>query len=87
MKMKKNNIQYTIRAIPEAVDNALRKSSVREGCSLNNYVIDTLKKGAGLSDAPNSFHDLDFLSGKWIKDEACEKALEEFNHIDEAMWK
>ncbi|OGV62607.1 MAG: hypothetical protein A2283_13545 [Lentisphaerae bacterium RIFOXYA12_FULL_48_11] len=84
--MKKSDIQYTIRAVPEDVDDALRKNSVREGCSLNNYVIDTLRKGAGLSDT-QLFHDLDFLSGKWIKDEVCENALEEFNRIDEGMWK
>lgn len=85
--MKKNNIQYTIRAIPEDVDEALRKNSVREGCSLNNYVIDTLRKGAGLSDSPHVFHDLDFLSSTWVKDEVCERALEEFDRIDEEMWK
>ena len=84
---KKNNIQYTIRAVPEDVDNTLRKNSVREGCSLNNYVIDTLKKGTGMSDTPHLFHDLDSLSGTWVKDEACERTLEEFNHIDEDMWK
>lgn len=85
--MKKGNIQYTIRAVPEDVDEALRKNSVREGCSLNNYVVDALRKGAGLSDTPCLFHDLDFLAGTWVKDEVCEKALEEFDRIDEDIWK
>ena len=85
--MRKSNKQYTIRAIPEDLDDSLRRNSVREGCSLNNYVIETLKKGAGLTDAPPVFHDLDFLSGTWIKDDVCERALEEFNRIDEDIWK
>jgi len=88
MKRKKeNNIQYTIRAVPSNVDEALRKNCVREGCSLNNYVVETLRKGAGLSDSPPLFHDLDFMAGTWVKDKVCEQALEEFNHIDEDMWK
>ena len=89
MNKKKNerNVQYTIRAIPGDVDCVLRKNCVREGCSLNNYVIDTLRKGAGLADTPQLLHDLDFISGTWVKDAACERALEEFNRIDEDMWK
>lgn len=76
-----------MRSIPEDVDKALREKSVREGCSLNNYVIDTLRNGVGLSDSPPVFHDLDYLSGSWIKDDDCEKALDEFNRIDEGIWK
>jgi hypothetical protein len=87
MKKKKDiTIQYTVRAVPLNVDEALRKNCVREGCSLNNYVVETLKKGAGLSDTPVVFHDLDFMAGTWVKDPVCEEALEEFNRIDEGMW-
>lgn len=86
-KRKETNIQYTVRDVPQNVDEALRKNCLREGCSLNNYVVDILKKGAGLSDKPLLFHDLDFMAGTWVKDQACEQALEEFNRIDEDMWK
>ena len=83
----KKKVQYTVRSVPEDVDKVLREKAVREGCSLNTYLIDTLKSGAGLSNNPPSFHDLDHLSGKLVSDPECEKALEEFDKIDEEMWK
>ena len=85
--MKKRPVQYTIRAVPEDLDEAVRKHSVREGTSLNSYVVDALRRGVGLSDTPPRFHDLDHLSGSWVKDKACEKALKEFDRIDEDLWK
>jgi hypothetical protein len=85
--MMKKKVQYTVRAVPEEVDKALRDKAVREGCSLNTYLVDTLKNGAGLTDTPPSFHDLDHLAGKWISDPECDKALKEFDKIDEDMWK
>ena len=83
----KKKVQYTVRSVPEDVDRALREKAVREGCSLNSYIVDTLRSGAGLSDTPPSFHDLDHLSDKWIEDEECDRALAEFDRIDEDMWK
>lgn len=82
----KKKMQYTVRSVPEDVDKALRERAVREGCSLNTYIVDTLRNGAGLSDTLPSFHDLDHLSGKWIKDDECDRALEEFDKIDKDMW-
>ena len=88
MKEKKQHgIQYTIRAVPDEVDKALRSNCARENRSLNEYVVDTLKGGVGLSDSPHEFHDLDHLSGCWVRDEACDKALAEFDKVDEDMWK
>ena len=84
---EKEKIQYTIRSVPKDVDEALRKDCIREGCSLNYAVVEALRKGAGVAGEPPIFHDLDFLSGTWVKDEACEKALEEFDRIDEELWR
>lgn len=80
-------VQYTVRSVPADIDRALREKAVREGCSLNTYIVNTLRAGTGLSDAPPSFHDLDYLSGTWVHDEECNKALAEFDKIDEDMWK
>ncbi|VGO20121.1 hypothetical protein [Pontiella sulfatireligans] len=82
---KKESIQYTIRSIPSEVNEAVREYAVREGCSLNQAVIETLKKGSGTSDQKH--HDLDFMAGSWVSDPSCEAALEEFNRIDEDLWK
>ena len=83
----KKKVQYTIRSAPENVDKALREKAVREGCSLNTYIVNTLRSSTGLSDTPPCFHDLDHLSGKWIKDKECDNALEAFDRIDADIWK
>jgi len=87
MKKKQGNIQYTIRAVPTIVNEAVRAYSVREGCSLNQAVLDALRKGTGASDKPVVHHDLDFMAGSWVADEKCDQALAEFDRIDEGMWK
>ncbi|RKX44758.1 MAG: hypothetical protein DRP64_05905 [Verrucomicrobia bacterium] len=87
MKKKQGKIQYTIRAVPTMVNEAVRAYSVREGCSLNQAVLDALRKGAGASDRPVIHHDLDFMAGSWVADEKCDQALAEFDRIDEGMWK
>lgn len=57
-----NSIQYTIRSIPAKLDQALRQRSKATGKSLNDIVIATLEKGAGVT--PNSiFDDLDWFIG------------------------
>lgn len=87
MKKKQDTIQYTIRSVPQEVNDAVRAYSVREGCSLNQAVLEALRKGSGASDKPVMHHDLDFMSGTWINDAKCEKTLKEFDRIDEEMWK
>ena len=84
---KKETIQYTIRSVPMEVNEAVREYSVREGCSLNQAVLDALRKGSGSGDEKVVHHDLDFMAGTWISDEECDAALEQFNRIDEDMWK
>jgi hypothetical protein len=59
-----NSIQYTIRSIPTKLDHALRQRSKVTGKSLNEIVIATLEKGAGIT-AHSEFDDLDwFIGGK-----------------------
>jgi hypothetical protein len=87
MKKKQDNIQYTIRSIPPDVNEAVRAYSVREGCSLNQAVLEALRKGSGATDKPIVYHDLDFMSDTWIRDAECEKALEEFDRVDAELWK
>jgi hypothetical protein len=87
MKKRQNKIQYTIRSIPQEVNEAIRAYSAREGCSLNQAVLNVLRKGSGASDDPVIHHDLDFMAGTWIQDEKCDETLAKFDHIDEEMWK
>ena len=84
---KKNSIQYTIRQIPFEVNEAVREYSVREGCSLNQAVLQVLRKGSGLADERVVHHDLDFMANTWVADKKCAEALRGFDRIDEGLWK
>ena len=80
-------IQYTVRQIPEQVDQKLREVAATYGHSLNEEAIAAMARGLGLGDAPMVHHDLDDLAGTWDRDPAFEKALADMNKIDEELWK
>lgn len=80
-------IQYTIRQVPKAVDDALRKLAVREGASLNTVALGALRTGSGTDVDDLRHHDLDHLAGTWVADPAFDKALKAFEAIDGALWK
>ena len=79
--------QYTIRNVPENVDQALRRESKKEGLSMNQLLLNTLKKETGLSDKEIKNHDLDWISSSWVSDKSCEKALKDQRVIDSSMWR
>ncbi len=79
--------QYTIRRVPPEVDKALRQKSRQERKSLNEVVLEALRKGAGLSGQPVVHRDLDFLIGSWVEDPEFDKIIKEFDQIDPEMWK
>lgn len=78
--------QYTIRNLEPKLDETLRAKSKNLGKSLNDVVLEALRKGAGLTDAPSLYHDLDSLSGCWKKDPEFEKSLQEQDQIDPHLW-
>lgn len=75
--------QYTIRAVPAAVDSALRQRARREGKSLNAVVVEALRRGLALSAEPVVHHDLDFAAGTWVEDAAFDEAMKDFERIDD----
>lgn len=79
--------QYTIRGISTAVDRALKQKAKAEGKSLNAIIVDSLNRAVGASPEMVVFHDLDALTGKWQEDPEFDRALEEQNRIDPALWK
>lgn len=81
-----HNNQYTIRNIPGSVDKALRQKAKAAGKSLNETLIETLKRGAGMTNQPIVFHDLDFLIGSWQEDSEFDKAIAEQHRIDSEKW-
>ena len=71
-----SNIQYTVRSIPEPVDEALRKMAKDWNVSLNEATIKALKIATGATDKRHAYHDLDHLFGAGIGDqEAFNEAM------------
>lgn len=83
----KKGIQYTIRNVPEKVDEVLRRLAVREGESLNASALAALKAGAGVAENAVRHHDLDMLAGSWVQDDRFDQAQKAFESIDADLWK
>ena len=80
-------MQYTIRGIPPAVDDALRTRAREAGTSLNEAVVDALAEGAGVKGAPQRRRDLGDVAGTWKADKALEAALAAQDRLDEELWR
>ena len=80
-----NSRQYTIRNVPEMLDQALRRRAGKEGLSINETALEALRKGIGLTKEKS--HDLDWIAGTWREDETFNEIINEMRTIDEEMWK
>lgn len=79
--------QYTIRRVPEQVDQLIRRQVKITRKSLNTVLLDILKRGVGAGKRPVEYHDLDELAGTWVDDPDFDTAMEAFESIDEELWK
>ena len=86
MKSSQKN-QYTIRNLPPELDKTLRQQSKKTGKSLNTVVLETLTKGVGIVGKPVIYRDLSFMAESWVDDPEFDKAMEDFERIDEECWK
>jgi hypothetical protein len=80
-------MQYTIRRIPKAVDNAVRERARVTGKSLNEAAVDALADGAGLKGKPRKRRDLADIAGTWKADKTFEQALADQDRIDKDLWR
>lgn len=78
--------QYTIRAIPAQIDRALRVRAHRDGKSLNTLVVEILSASVSSDSPPKRRRDMSRFSGVWKDDPEFDRALEQFERIDEDMW-
>ncbi|MFH0981338.1 MAG: hypothetical protein V2A79_07360 [Planctomycetota bacterium] len=78
--------QYTIRAVPPALDRALRQRARHERKSLNQVALDALRRGAGLQEPQPIFTDLDDCIGTWEDDPAFDAALAGQDRVDRKLW-
>jgi|GEM_PF-300106 len=75
-------IQYTLRQIPPALDDALREKSRQEGKSMNQTAIETLFSGLAREGVVILHRDLDFMVGSWVEDPAFDEAIREQDSVD-----
>lgn len=80
-------MQYTIRGIPPAVDNALRERARAAGKSLNEAAVDALAEGSGMAGAPRRPRDLADIAETWKAEKAVESALADQDRVDEDLWR
>jgi hypothetical protein len=80
-------MQYTIRNVPETLDEALRRVARERGKSLNEVAIEALARGAGITQNRSRQRDLGDIAGTWRKDAMFDSALVAQDTIDEAMWR
>lgn len=80
-------MQYTIRNVPDTLDEALRRTARERGKSLNDVAIEALARGAGLTGERRRQRDLDDIAATWRKDPAFDSALAAQHTIDEEMWR
>ena len=79
----------TVRNVPEDVARELELERKRHGVSLNQAVVDTLRRGLGLGQLRKS-NGLAGLAGKWSRREleAFERSIHEIGEtIDEDAWR
>ncbi len=80
-------MQYTLRGIPDEVDQALRAKAHAEGKNLNQAAIDAIRSGLGITDPPVSHTDLNDLIGTWVEDPEFDRLVQEQDQIDPEMWR
>jgi hypothetical protein len=79
-------MQYTIRRIPKAVDDAIRERARETGKSLNEAVVDVLADGAGVTGTASKRRDLRDVAGTWKPDKTFESALADQDRVDKSLW-
>lgn len=79
-------MQYTIRNVPNLLDEALRRAARERGKSLNEVAIEALARGTGVIGGPHQRRDLGDIAGTWRKDREFDRALAAQDAIDQEMW-
>jgi hypothetical protein len=80
-------MQYTIRSIPPAVDEAVRERARAEGKSINEIAVAALVDGLGLGAEDIVRRDVSDIAGTWVDEAAVNDALAAQDQVDEGLWK
>jgi len=81
----------TIRGIDPGLDRAIKSRAKQNNLSVNQWIVQALKKVTGMGKEPvfKRYSDLDSLAGGWSKEEAkaFQRNTQIFERIDEDIWK
>ncbi len=80
-------MQYTVRGIPAAVDEEIRRRARQAGKSLNEVAVDALAAGLGFGQGGFVRRDLSDIVGTWKRNAAIEAALAAQDQVDADLWK
>jgi hypothetical protein len=80
------NIQYTIRNIPPAVDQVIRKRSKQTGKSFNQTVVDLLTLQTFGTPNPQLDDSFSWLYGKNTLDNSFDDTIKKLSAVDEKLW-
>lgn len=79
-------MQYTVRNIPEQLDQELRRLARQEGRSLNDIALQAMARGIGYAPQPARHRDLSGIAGSWKEDPEFEAAVADQDAIDPGLW-
>ena len=79
-------IQYTIRNIPEPVDQVIRKRAASSGKSFNQTVIDLLSLQTFGTIEPQPDDNFDWLFGSMSLDDGFDETIKDMSRIEKDMW-
>jgi hypothetical protein len=82
----------SIRGVDEELAFLLKEAASLEQKSVNQFVLETIKKQVGIKKEKRftqDWHDLDSLFGKWSKEEFADiqGKIDNERQIDEELWK
>jgi hypothetical protein len=80
-------MQYTIRNIPKAVDEALRRRAKRERKALNQVAVEALTEGLGVPPQGAPRRSVRDLMGARPRDAALEAALDAQRRVEPELWR
>lgn len=82
----------SIRGMDDELAALLKEAASSEKKSVNQFVLETIKKQVGLTKEKRfsqEWHDLDSLFGKWSEEEflQIQRKIDNERQIDEELWK